>query len=833
MLLSIEVAAYRNLFMFRKLLLFFLFVAVIAAVAGGAFLTWGYYYITRDLPHLATIADYRPHAVTIVHAADGTPIAEFYDERRYMVKLQEVPPFVRNCFLAAEDAGFYSHPGIDPVSIIRAVVKNLRSGQASQGGSTITQQVVKNLLLTPEKKLRRKIKEAILSYRIEQALTKDEILEIYLNQIFFGNTAYGIRAAALMYFRKEPAQLTLAEGAMLAGLPKAPSRYSPLTHFARAKRRQRYVLDQMVRAGFITADVADKAFDEKVRVYPASTANIFHAPYYASEVRRLFTENPDWKHLNIDTDGLRIETAVNIAADRFASTALRKGLREVDKRRGWRGPLGQLLPPDKALFLERFQSSIEQNLAVDTPYPALVTETQLQRGSVKVDLGYFTATVNLKEAAWAKKRIDSRNQTSWLSPEQTVRVGDIIEVSIPKPLAEQKPGEKALPPGEIGLVVLDQTPDLEGAVVLLDPNSGRVVAEVGGYSFARSQFNRVTQSYRQPGSSFKPVLYLAAVDGFKYTPSSIVYDEPRTFRVGTEFWTPGNFDKSYLGPITLRTALEKSRNLVSADIISRIGVDAVIRYARQLGITARLGQNLSLSLGSSEVTPLEMTRAYGVFAGKGVLFDTVHITRILDRDGKEVFNYENSKFERARQVVPETSAFIMANMMKGVVEHGTGYRVKELGRPVAGKTGTSNDQMDAWFIGYTPNWVCGVWIGFDQKKEIGDKETGGRVAAPIWLYFMRDFLNAEDKSNYERLVEETKAEAERLGIEYVAPDPLQPLDFAVPEGVDPFWVDKNTGLAAEPGSPGAFLEYFIKGTEPSKSSPEEQDTTSYLNSPDL
>ncbi|MBN8549933.1 MAG: PBP1A family penicillin-binding protein [Deltaproteobacteria bacterium] len=819
--------------MLRKIFYFFLITGILCAIAGAVFVTWGYFYITRDLPQLTTIQDYSPKIVSTVQASDGTVVAEFYEERRYPVKLKEVPPFVRNCFLAAEDATFYSHPGIDPVSILRAVVKNLRSGQANQGGSTITQQVVKNLLLTPEKNIRRKAKEAILSYRLEQSFTKDEILEIYLNQIFFGNTAYGIKAAALTYFHKNPSELTLAEASMLAGLPKAPSRYSPLTHFLRAKRRQRYVLDQMVRAGFVTPEVAEKAYDEKVKVYAASADNIFRAPYYVSEVRRIFSENPAWKGYNIDTDGLRIETALNLTADGYAVAALRKGLREVDKRRGWRGPVTTLSSESRKEFLERFASAISQELEPGTPYPALVTEVSPQRGTVKVDLGYYTATVNVKEAAWAKKRLDKQDHASWIVPEQVIRPGDVIEVSVVKQEETKKAQKQPLPPGVIDNVILDQTPVIEGAVALIDPNSGKVATQVGGYSYQVSQFNRVTQSFRQPGSSFKPILYLAAVDGFKYTPATIVYDQPRTFRVGDEFWTPGNYEKDYLGAITLRTALERSRNLVSADIISRIGVDAVIQYARKLGVTSKLGHNLSLSLGSSEVTLLELVRAYGVFAARGTLFDTVYITRIVDRNGKEIFNFEDQKINRAKRVINEDSAFLMANMMKGVVEHGTGYRIKEIGRPVAGKTGTTNDQMDCWFIGYTPNWVAGVWVGFDQKKEVGDKETGGRVAAPVWLYLMREFLNDEDQQNYQKLVEETKAEAERLGIEYVAPEPLRPLDFSVPDGVDPFWINKATGLAAAPGSPGAFLEYFVKGTEPSKTAPDEQDSTSYLESPDL
>jgi len=367
----------------------------------------------------------------------------------------------------------------------------------------------------------------------------------------------------------------------------------------------------------------------------------------------------------------------------------------------------------------------------------------------------------------------------------------------------------------VAAVALDPGIELiEGALVLIDPHTGEVRSMAGGYDYTQSQFNRVTQSLRQPGSSFKPVIYLAAIDKFHYTPSTIMIDTARTFKVGDTFWTPANFDEQFLGPITLRTALEKSRNLVSADIVSRIGVDPAIQYARTLGIRSPLGRNLSLSLGSSEVTPLEMTRAYGVFAARGVLFDSVFITKITDRFGKVLYDYEAEKASKGQQVITEDSAFVMANLMKGVVDHGTGYRVKELGRPVAGKTGTSNDQMDTWFIGYTPSWVCGVWVGFDQKKQIGPKETGGVVAAPIWLYFMRDFLAHQEESARGAAEAEARREAQALGIKYQPPDLAEQRDFIIPDGVDLFWVDKASGRRSSDGAPGAIQEYFLKGTEP-------------------
>lgn len=815
--------------MIKKLLLTILVTGLGLACVGGLFAVWGYYYLVRDLPKLSRIEDYKPPAVTRVLASDGSLMAEFYSEKRYPVKFAEVPDVIRKAFLAAEDASFYSHHGIDPVSIARAVIKNMQSGAVKQGASTITQQVVKNLLLSSEQSFVRKGKEAILSYRLERRFSKDEIFEIYLNQIFFGNTAYGIKAAARIYYHKELPEVTLGEAAMLAGLPKAPSEYSPVKNLKKARQRQAQILNQMVEAGFINDQQRRDAMKEDLKVYPASQQNVFASPYYVGEIRRVFAEN--WKNLDLDSDGLEITTAVDPQADQSAQAALRQGLREVDKRRGWRGPIGKM---SEAEYAQRYGAL---TLVENNPTPALVKANV--SGVVKVRVGELDYQVDLNEAGWAKKFLEKDDSTRFASPADIVTVGDLIEVALRRPMSSGKPQEKT--PLK---VMLDQTPDIEGAVVLIDPRTGEVRAMAGGYDYTQSQFNRVTQSLRQPGSTFKPVLYLAAIDKYNYTPSTIMMDQARTFRVGDTFWTPANFDEKFLGPITLRTALEKSRNLVSADIVSRIGVDAAIAYARLLGIKSPLGRNLSLSLGSSEVTPLELTRAYSVFAAKGVLFESVFVKKIKDRFGHVVYESEADSAGKARQVISENSAFVMANMMKGVVSHGTGYRIKELGRPVAGKTGTSNDQMDTWFIGYTPTWVCGVWVGFDQKKQIGPKETGGVVAAPIWLYFMRDFLERSSTATLDSLEREAKGEADKLGIEYVAPKITEQLDFSVPDGVEPFWINKTTGARLGQGSPGAFLEYYVKGTAPdeypnlgdtSEGDGEEREasTSSYLESPDL
>lgn len=818
--------------MFRKLLGFIFYLGFIFSLLAGGAAVWGYNYLTRDLPKFERVEDYRPAAISQVFSDDGTLVGEFYMEegRRYPIKIADVPPLVRNAFLAAEDASFYTHKGIDPISIIRAVLANLKQGGAKQGGSTITQQVVKNLLLTPEKKLERKAKEAILSFQLETRLTKDEILQLYLNQIFFGNRAYGINAAAKHYFRKEVAELTLGEASLLAGLPKAPSSFSPLSNMQAARSRQHYVLDQMVKANFVSRQDADSAYKEDIKVYPAPSQNIFYSPFYVSQIRRILSENfPD---LEPDVDGLKIETSLNISADEMATKALKLGLREVDKRRGWRGPLASLDSLSADAFYKLFPLAKAGIVAMDTPTPALVlavaSKSTADRGKIRILVGKEEKEFNLAESTWAKKFLSPDQSTRMIDPLQEIKVGDVIEVALRSMPAKGKDNKS-----EEKVILLDQTPEIEGAISLVNPFSGEVIAAVGGYDYSRSQFNRATQSLRQPGSSFKPILYLASIDGFKYTPATLVDDSPRTFKAGDQFWTPENYDETFLGPITLRVALEKSRNLVSADIVSRIGVDAVIQYARKLGIESKLGRNLSIALGSSEVTLMELVRAYSVFPAKGVLNETSFIKRILDRDGKVIFDASAQRVNNAKQVVSPVSAFLMANLMRGVIESGTGTVVKALGRPVAGKTGTSNDEMDTWFIGYTPEWTCGVWVGFDVKRRIGAKETGGKVAAPIFLEFMKNYLSQNDDKNYARLLAESREEAQRLGIDFKEPERPQPSDFAIPEGVEPYWIDKKSGVAAAEGDPGAILEYFAEGTGPNRSVADAPDATSYLESPEL
>ncbi|MCL4147300.1 UNVERIFIED_CONTAM: hypothetical protein GTU68_026835 [Idotea baltica] len=673
------------------------------------------------------------------------------------------------------------------------------------------------MLLSSEKKIERKIKEAILAYRLEKRLSKDEIFELYLNQIYLGNRSYGIKSAAKLYFKKELSDLTLAEGALLAGLPKAPSKYSPLKNSQAAKNRQLYVLKRMLSVKFINNERYEKAKEEDLKIYKASQKKILKAPYYLSEIRRQINE--DFNELNLYEDGLSIHTALDLNAYNHAQNALRAGVEEVDKRQGWRGVVAKNITKEEFLkkhSLEKKEGKFNSNIH----YPALVLRKD--NSKVYISLGKTNTSITINKADFANRITNKDGEYLSNNFMSYIELNSIIEVKF----LEEKKGKY--------LFKLSQTPKLQSALVLIDPNTGLVPTVIGGFAYSDSQFNRATQAKRQPGSSFKPVVYLSAIDAFEYTPATIVYDEPRAFYAGNQYWKPENYDENYLGAITLRSALEKSRNLISADIISRIGVDTVIAYARKLGIESKLGRNLSLSLGSSEVTLLEMSRAYGVFPTGGILAKSIFITKIEDRKNNVIYDYQENILNNIKQVIDTKSAFIMANMMKGVVEHGTGWKAKKLKRPIGAKTGTSNDQMDAWFIGYTPEWVCGVWTGHDIKKSIGKRETGGRVSAPIWINFMDNFLKEKEEEKYQNLITKTKEDSKRLGIEFYQPKKLGPLDFTPPKGVRPVWIDKYTGYLSNPNKKTAFLEYFREGKEPKTYQPEvkeEEEELSYWDDP--
>lgn len=737
---------------FRTFLVGFALILFAAIGSAAAIL---YREFTTSLPPVEKLLDYRPPVATRVFADDGTLIGEFFFEKRYLTPIYKIPRAVQLAFVAAEDQNFYEHTGIDLTSIVRAALTNYQAGTTRQGGSTITQQVVKSLLLTPERSYERKLKEIVLAYRLEQQLTKEEILYLYLNQIYLGNGAYGVQAAALEYFGKDVAELTIAEAALLAGLPQAPSRYSPVKHFERARARQRYVLDRMVHEGFITRDEAERAYDEKIELQRAEPQMSSVAPYFVEHVRRLLEQR--YGSSAPYQAGLDVHTTLNVAMQRAAEQALRDGIAAVDERQGFRGPLRKLTDRERALLAKEPIPDADPPL----PEPGTVLEIVVldhkrrRDGAIDVRWAGGHALMPASGLAWATKE------------GYVPTAGDVLEARV-----VEVGGRRTLE--------LSRGNGTQGALVAMTPATGDIRAMVGGLDWSRSQFNRVTQAYRQPGSSFKPLIYAAAMDR-GYTPATVINDAPVSFNVGGgKVWAPRNFENRFFGPTTIRQALTKSRNVVTVKLVSGMGLKYLLSYLPRFGFTRPFPKNLSIALGSAEVTLLEMTEAFGVFANLGMRVEPRFITKITDVRGELI---EEAPIVRRPAISPDT-AYVMTSMLRNVVEAGTGTRAR-IDRPAAGKTGTTNDQRDVWFIGYTPQLLTGVWVGYDQEKSLGGKETGGRAAAPIWHDFMTQALAGE---------------------------PV--LDFPVPNEVTLVAVDQNSGQRVSPGSAGAVFQAFKRGTEP-------------------
>jgi penicillin-binding protein 1A len=728
-------------------------VVVAGMLAGGVAGAILYRELTEDLPPVDQLLRYQPPTATKVFSDDGTLIGEFYLERRYLIPLDRVPMHVRLAFLAAEDADFYRHRGVDPLSIARAFLHNMRSGASKQGGSTITQQVVKNLLLTNERSWQRKAREAILALKLETTLSKDDILYLYLNQIYFGGNAYGIAAAAKTYFDVEVEDLSVAQAALLAGLPQAPSRYDPLRQPKQAITRQHYVLDRMLTEGFLSREQYDAAEAETFRLSPRKPGVYMAAPWYVEHVRRLLEDRYGPAAAQL---GLRVHTAVDLRLQNAAEEALEHGLRELDKRQGFRGPVTHLEGKEVAAYWKRQR---EGRPTDEVHRNAVVTAVRPDR--LEVRTGWESGVVPADGLVWNGRRM----------PTTTFHIGDVVATRIVDRSAD----------GTTARFAYDQDPQVEGALVSIDPYTGQVKAMVGGYSFARSHFNRAVQARRQPGSSFKPFVYAAAMEN-GFTPASVVLDAPISFSSGGQTWSPSNFKNKYYGPTPLRWALTRSLNTVTVRLVDKMGIDTTRRYINRFGFEHPLPRNLSIALGSSEVTPIEMVRAYGVFATLGKLFDPIFITAVTDADGNPIdFAGTRPHFER---VMDPGVAFVVTSMMQSVVEKGTGQKAKELGRPVAGKTGTTNDTHDAWFVGFTPDLLAGVWVGFDAERSLGSHETGGVAACPIWTEYMKVALQDQPVT-----------------------------DFTVPKDVTQVHIDPANGLRAYPGG-RAQLEYFVAGSEP-------------------
>ncbi len=755
---------------FRWFLFAVFSVLLFVTLAAGAVLFAFYVQIDRSLPSIEALKNYHPPLVTSVYSSDGELIAEFFTERRYLVPLDTLPRHLINAFIAAEDTRFYEHRGVDLIGIFRAMLKNIQAGEIVQGGSTITQQVVKSLLLTPERTFTRKIKEALLAYRIDNSLSKNQILTLYLNQIYLGAGAYGVEAAARTYFDKHASELDLAESTVLAGLPKAPSRFSPINRFPVARERQRYVIQRMVDSNLITPEEARKALAEPLRFSKPKRWAVKELDYFTEEVRR--QAEARYGRDALYKEGLTIYTTLDSRAQRIAEKALDQGLRELDKRhRKYRG-LHVNVPKNDWPSALRVLVKSNGELAEGKVVAGLIRSYDPKTQTCVLDLGRQQTAV-IPPAGWQWAQFSTKRAEKVFAP------GDMLRVKLLK-----RQGDNTW------VCSLEQDPNMEGALMSISPATGAVICMVGGRDFHKSQFNRCTQAVRQPGSSFKPVIYAAALEK-GYTEASILIDSPISFTdsVG-RVWKPANYDRQFWGPILLRKALINSRNVVTVKLLQAIGVHYVIDFARRLGITSPLTPTLSLALGASGVTMSEMLTAYSAFPSQGERVEPYLIEKVFDRYGRLV---EAHQAQREQSISPQT-AYLVTDLLQGVVQEGTGKRARELGRPAAGKTGTTNELKDAWFIGYTPTVLTGVWVGYDDHTvSLGKGETGGRAACPIWVYFMKEYL--KDK-------------------------PVE--TFAIPEGIIFARINSESGAMATASQPGTVYAAFA-GSPPTGRTPPPSD----------
>lgn len=736
-----SVQARRRRRILRRVLIGLVVLMLLGVAGAGAAGYVAYRDLATDLPDVAALEQYQPSLVTEVYDRHEQLIAEFFVEKRRLVHLTEIPMHVRHATIAAEDSRFYSHGGVDYIGIGRAVWVNLRAGTTREGASTITQQVARNLFLTRERTLRRKIREAILARRIEQRYDKDRILQIYLNQIFYGHNTYGIEAAAQLYCGKSVADLSLADGAMIAGLPPAPNTYSPLRNPQRSLRRRAHVLRRMVDEGYLAPEKAAAA-EQQPMCSPGERPHVTHrvnkAPYFVEHVRRHLEDA--YGPTALYRGGFTVHTTLDLRLQQAAQRAIQDGLLTVDKRtrRGaWQRPSRSVVLTSDAA---RNTALIEAITMTHGAAPAVHDGDLLAGVVLAVQADSATVAVRKSRGVIEPAGID------WIRSivgepgrfggdfTQLLRRGDVVRVR----------AVQADPEGVSHALMLEQDPAVQGALLAMEASSNHVLAMIGGYDFDSSQFNRALRAVRQPGSAFKPVIYAAAIEA-GMNPTSQVSDDPIEREIpGADTWRPENYDEEFLGPVSLRLALTKSRNLATIDVLERIGVDAACAYARRLGVRRELPCVLSLALGAAEMTLLDVTTLYGVFANQGIHTEPVFITRIVDRYG----TVKEAHMLTAQRVMSPEVAYTVTSMLESVVQYGTGRSVRALKRPAAGKTGTTNDFHDAWFIGYTPEIVAGVWVGFDNQVSLGKRETGGRVAAPVWLAFMQEALQGQPVTDF-------------------------------------------------------------------------------------
>jgi penicillin-binding protein 1A len=773
----------------------FISVSLLLTLLGlaGTYLILKHY--GHDLPDYRVLKDYRPKVVTRVYAGDGGVLAEFATEKRIFVPIASIPQLVKNAFVAAEDKNFYRHGGIDPEGIVRAALtdlKDIHSGRRPIGGSTITQQVARNFLLTNRVSVSRKIKEMILACRIEQVLSKDQILELYLNEIYLGLDSYGVAAAALDYFDKPMDQLTVAEAAFLAGLPKAPDRYYRENNHQVALDRRSYVIGRMLADGYITALQASSAVAEPLVIHRAREVEIVPAGDFTEEVRRELLQM--YGDAGVYDGGLAVRTTLDPTLQKIAVESLRDGLVKYDERHGWRGGVAHL---------PSLEGWSEQLAGIPLPEGA-----QGWRLAVVLQIAPAQATIGIADGTVTHLSDDGLRWTRGAKTSDQLRQGDVVLVErvskSDNAIGLDGKTESRGPRAATGdPFVLRQVPQVNGAVVAMDPRTGRVLALAGGLSDAASQFDRAIQAYRQPGSAFKPFVYLAALDS-GYTPSTIVLDAPVEFDQGPGLpkWRPNNYEHEFLGPLPLQRGLELSRNTLTVRLAAAIGMPRVAEYAKKFGIVDKMPLDLSMSLGAGETTLMRLVTGYAEIDNGGKKIDATLIDRVQDRQGRTLYRHDTRPCEGCSDIAwtgqavpqhPDTrqqiqdprTAFQLVQMLEGVVQRGTGRSIASLGRPIAGKTGTTNDSKDLWFIGFSPNLVVGVFAGFDEPRSLGTHETGATVAAPIFKEIMAKAL-----------------------------DEKPPIPFRTPPDLRLTKIDSHTGQPAGPNDPSAIWEAFLPGTEP-------------------
>ena len=776
-------------------------VLLLLAMAGAGGAVYVFWSFGRDLPAYQQLATYEPPVMTRVHAGDGRLLAEYATEKRVFVPIRAMPKRMIHAVLSAEDKNFYNHPGVDFLSVARAAlqnVKNYGTGRRPVGASTITQQVAKNFLLTNEVSISRKVKEAILAFRIERAFSKDRILELYLNEIYLGQGSYGMAAAAMNYFNKPLDQLSIAEAAFLAALPKAPNNYNPVRHPVAAKDRRDWVIGRMVIEGYVSAQDGAEAKAESLTLRRRDPTEFVVADDFAEEIRRELASRFGTKRLY--EGGLSVHTTLDPRLQEIGRRVVRKGLITYDRRHGWRGPVARGdLAKGAAVELARMDAP----KGAGKWQMAIVTGLTEDKAALLIK-GGNPGHIPMREMKWARKWVKGERLGPVVHrPADVLVPGDVVLVeSVSSYTTGKDKNIKTVeyPPATFSL---RQIPEIQGALVALDPHTGRVKAMVGGFDYAMSQFNRATQALRQPGSAFKPFVYLAALDA-GFTPSTLILDAPFVIDQGPGLpkWRPANYTNKFYGPSTMRLGIEKSRNLMTVRLAQTVGMEKIIDYADRFGINHKLPTQLSMALGAGETSLLRLTTAYAMLVNGGKKITPTFIDRIQDRNGRNQFRHDTRICNNCEAVswtgqeVPQipdvrpqatdsASAYQMVSMLEGVVERGTGRRVRDVGKPLAGKTGTTNDAIDAWFLGFAPDLALGVFTGFDDPRSLGPREQGASVASPIFRDFMSEALAG-------------------------AP----PTPFRIPPGIRMVRVNSTTGLPALPGERNVIWEAFKPGTIP-------------------